>query len=67
MRKRRAVVVGGMLALLVGFSRIYVGAHFPLDVVSGLLVGGMFGVATWKLHDALDRWWRRRKEARVAA
>lgn len=32
------------LAILVAFSRIYVGVHYPLDVVSGALVGLACGI-----------------------
>ncbi|MGB5238899.1 MAG: phosphatase PAP2 family protein [Flavobacteriaceae bacterium] len=30
-------------ALLVAYSRIYIGVHFPLDVIAGALVGLLFG------------------------
>ncbi|MFK7811804.1 MAG: phosphatase PAP2 family protein [Maribacter sp.] len=30
-------------ALLVGFSRIYIGVHFPLDVFTGMVMGLFFG------------------------
>lgn len=30
-------------ALLVAYSRIYIGVHFPLDILTGLTIGALFG------------------------
>jgi glycosyltransferase 2 family protein len=40
---RKARVVCWVLACLVGFSRIYVGAHLPLDVLGGAALGWAVG------------------------
>lgn len=37
-------------AALVGYSRIYIGVHYPLDVVSGALVGTFMGWMFSKLY-----------------
>lgn len=36
-------------ALLVAYSRIYIGVHFPLDVLTGALIGGVYGFLIYKL------------------
>ncbi len=42
---RRLGLVAATLAVLMAVTRVYVGAHFPLDVVAGLLVGLAVAVA----------------------
>lgn len=38
---RRLGVVVLVLAVLMAFTRVYVGAHYPLDMVAGLIVGAV--------------------------
>lgn len=41
------------LGVLMAFARVYVGAHWPLDVVAGLLVGGAISWASYVAVRAL--------------
>lgn len=49
---RRLAVPLFALAFLVGYSRIYVGVHYPLDVLGGAALGVVLGL----LAGALGRW-----------
>ncbi len=46
---RRFGYVAIPLALLIAFSRLYLYVHFPSDVLSGLLLGVIIGVAVFKI------------------
>ena len=41
-------------AVLVAYSRVYVGVHFPLDVAVGSALGGLLGAGLWKLSGRLE-------------
>ena len=36
------IFIGVLLALMVGFSRIYLGVHYPFDVLIGFFIGAFF-------------------------
>jgi len=40
-------------ALLVGYSRIYIGVHFPADVVTGFFFGSLLALLFYKLQQYL--------------
>jgi undecaprenyl-diphosphatase len=41
------------LALAIGLSRVYLGAHYPTDVLAGWLTGGILVVGAWALCSRL--------------
>lgn len=45
----RLAAVMGLVGLLVGWSRIYLGIHFPLDILGGALLAGLAAFAAVRL------------------
>ena len=44
---RRWGIVAAVLAVLMAFTRVYVGAHYPGDVLAGLALGGLVATVGW--------------------
>ncbi len=65
-RLRPALAWGLALALilLISFSRVYLGMHFPTDVVGGWVVGAALLWAVWRWQAPVTRWLVRQSLAR---
>ena len=44
-RKRGVIIILGTWASLVSFAQVYVGVHFPADVIGGAMLGVILGAA----------------------
>lgn len=73
-RYRRAGVPAALISLLVGYSRVYLGVHYPSDVAGGWLLGAVLGGAAagipltlgHRAHRLLLRGWNRRRRRPAA-
>ena len=51
---RRQIYMFAIIAITVGFSRIYVGVHYPFDVLAGFILGIITGLTVFFLFTRLN-------------
>jgi len=60
LRPRRWATALWLVPPLVSLSRVYLGVHYPHDVVGGILVGlALVALSHWVLEGRVARWWER--------
>lgn len=60
-RHRKAVWLAYPFAVLVSYSRVAVGVHYPGDILGGALVGALAGLVIVCAYKILERWLVSRK------
>lgn len=58
-KKRAFTALAAALILLVSLSRVYLGVHFPTDILGGWLLGAVLLGAFWRYQDGLAALWER--------
>lgn len=48
-------VLAAVMAVCMGLSRLYVGVHYPSDVLAGAVIGSACAWIAWKLYTAWER------------
>ena len=53
--KLYCMAVAMLATVLVGLSRIYLGVHYPTDVLAGWLIGLSWALLCWLIERSLER------------
>lgn len=51
---RRWGIAACLLAVIMGFSRIYLYVHYPTDVLGGMVLGCLTGWLSWRIVSAVS-------------
>ena len=54
-RQRKWSILFLSLATLVAYTRIYLGVHYPGDVIAGALIGVLFGLLVYQIYRKLGK------------
>lgn len=55
LKRRPFSVIALLLILIVSFSRIYLGVHFPTDVFCGWLIGAVIILSVWPFFSSIEK------------
>lgn len=52
-RKKYFTIAAFFIAVIVSYSRIYLGVHYPADVICGGILGVIIGFIFWKIYNII--------------
>ncbi len=59
-RTKTAWIIGSAYILLISFSRLYLGVHYPIDILGGWIVGALLLFLFIRTKEPLERWLKRK-------